>query len=244
MHDRKLFTSIHGCVITTGPGHVHRAARRAALLSTLNTETPGKRDGHPRRVPTYIHTYVLCAPSHHRRSRPPPLLRPALRLLGRLALLTHFLAELYSKAVDPGFAHWTAVIGDAGMPAPAAELVLVIALLLVGTALVLLGTRRALPVGVGALVVFQVPTAVLFESGSYERCKSASLVCALLYFAATAAAQPATPQQRGETCDADADHEHPPRAAALDARLLLSTVSSSDACSSRTANHSLQVTPT
>ena len=95
-------------------------------------------------------------------------LRPLSLAIGRLLLLTYFIAELYSKTVPhrfapphaphhhtaphhtalhettpitpqvtPGFEHWSRVIADAGMPAPAAELVLVIALLTSGIVCVL-----------------------------------------------------------------------------------------------------------
>merc|ERR1712224_1041145 len=84
------------------------------------------------------------------------------RALCRLPVLTYFVAELYSKTVSPGFGHWSRVISDAHMPAPNAELALVIALLVVGTTLVLVGTGRTLVFGVGALIVFQLPTSVIF----------------------------------------------------------------------------------
>lgn len=97
----------------------------------------------------------------------------------RVALCTHFLAELYSKCVHPGFAYWSGIIANAGMPLPDAELVLVITLLTVGSALLLLG--RCMPLAAACLTLFQVPTAALFESNPYEQLKSVSLVAAVLH---------------------------------------------------------------
>jgi uncharacterized membrane protein YphA (DoxX/SURF4 family) len=96
-----------------------------------------------------------------------------------MILCTHFLAELYSKCVNPGFVYWSGVIGKAGMPLPEAELVLVITLLAVGSALLLLG--RCMPVAAACLTLFQVPTAALFENNPYEQLKSVSLVAAILH---------------------------------------------------------------
>ena len=76
--------------------------------------------------------------SHH--TSPTTLLRTKLlRTTTRSA--PHRSAPHYSHhaapQVTPGFEHWSRVIADAGMPAPAAELVLVIALLTSGTVRVL-----------------------------------------------------------------------------------------------------------
>ena len=52
MHNRKLFTSIHGCVRPTVGALFTCTARRGArrVLSTLKAETPGEG-----RTPEYIH---------------------------------------------------------------------------------------------------------------------------------------------------------------------------------------------
>lgn len=87
---------------------------------------------------------------------------PALLLLARLLLSLHFAAELVDKIVR--FEAWTATVAAAGMPLPSAEMALVVALLAIGTGALVTGWR--LRAGVVALLVFSVPTALLFESGS------------------------------------------------------------------------------
>ena len=119
---------------------------------------------------------------------PPRLVLSLGGALWRLAILTYYIGELYSKTVSPGFAHWARVIGEAHMPAPAAELALVIVLLILGIVLTAVGTARALAAGVTFLMVYQIPTALIFEN-DYELLKSVSLVCAFAHIAVTA--QPA-----------------------------------------------------
>ena len=79
------------------------------------------------------HTLRTTTRSHH--TSPTTLLRTKLlRTTTRSA--PHRSAPHYSHhaapQVTPGFEHWSRVIADAGMPAPAAELVLVISLLTAG----------------------------------------------------------------------------------------------------------------
>lgn len=101
----------------------------------------------------------------------------------RCLVATHYLAELYSKTVHPGFAYWSGVIRDADMPAPEAELTLVIVLLIIGCGLLLSG--RYMPIAAACLTLFQVPTTALFETNPYEQLKSVSLIAAILHVALT-----------------------------------------------------------
>jgi hypothetical protein len=103
-----------------------------------------------------------------------------LLLVGRALLSIHFLAELYDKLAH--FSYWVAVLEAADQPFPVAEMMLIIALLLYGAPLLLLGkhVQRA----VMALVIFQVPTTLLFESSGYTRLDSVSVIGGLLLAAA------------------------------------------------------------
>ena len=98
-----------------------------------------------------------------------------LLLLGRLLLAVFFVSEAVDKIRR--FKEWTAFIAEAGMPFPAAEMVLVITLLVLGSASLITGWQ--VRVGAILLIVFLVPTALLFESNG-SAIKSVSLLGALL----------------------------------------------------------------
>ncbi len=85
---------------------------------------------------------------------------PALLLAARCLLAVHFGAELLDKVQR--FGAWTETVAAAGLPLPAAEMGLVVALLTVGTVTLVAGWRVRL--GVVALLVFCLPTALFFES--------------------------------------------------------------------------------
>ena len=88
------------------------------------------------------------------------MLHPALLLAARCLLAVHFGAELLDKILR--FDAWTETVAAAGLPLPAAEMGLVVALLTVGTVTLVTGWR--VRVGVAALLVFSLPTALFFES--------------------------------------------------------------------------------
>ena len=98
-----------------------------------------------------------------------------LLLLGRVLLTTFFVVEAVDKVRR--FKEWTAFIAEAGMPFPAAEMVLVITLLVLGSVSLLTGWQ--VRIGAVLLLVFLIPTALLFES-SESAVKSVSLMGALL----------------------------------------------------------------
>ncbi|MEL6343961.1 MAG: DoxX family membrane protein [Myxococcota bacterium] len=102
-----------------------------------------------------------------------------LLLLGRLMLSAFFLSELVDKVRRCSF--WVEVIRRAGMPLPAAELALVIALLAVGSASLITGVQAH--IGAIALLVFLAPTALIFES-SQDTIKSLSIAGGLLLIVA------------------------------------------------------------
>ena len=107
-----------------------------------------------------------------------------LLLVGRLLLSVFFVAEAVDKVRR--FKEWTEFIAQAGMPFPAAEMVLVITLLVLGSASLISGWK--VHIGAILLIVFLVPTALLFEpSGS--AIKSVSLMGALLLIMATGPGQ-------------------------------------------------------
>lgn len=106
--------------------------------------------------------------------------KDVLLLVGRLLLAVFFVSEAVDKIRR--FSEWTAFIADAGMPLPAAEMVLVIVLLVLGSLSLVTGWRTQL--GATLLVIFLVPTALLFESTGAS-IKSASLIGALLLVMAT-----------------------------------------------------------
>jgi len=108
-------------------------------------------------------------------SRPTFLL--FLQIFARLLLAVHFSSELVSK-----LSNWTATqqeIADAGLPAPSFMLGMVVTLLAIGTPFLVLGIFMRWAVAL--LLVFQVPTTVLFESTSwYEQGDSISVMGGLL----------------------------------------------------------------
>ena len=103
-----------------------------------------------------------------------------LLLIGRLMLSVFFVAEAFDK-IDR-FQEWTEFIAKANMPFPEAEMVLVIALLVLGSACLITGWK--LKIGSIMLVVFLVPTALLFEPAS-SAIKSVSLIGALFLIMAS-----------------------------------------------------------
>ncbi len=100
-------------------------------------------------------------------------------LVGRLLLATWFVVELIDKIRR--FDGWVEVVAKAGMPAPAAEMALVVVLLAVGSLSLVLGYR--IRVGVGCLLLFLLPTALLFESPS-GAVKAASIAGGLVLLGA------------------------------------------------------------
>lgn len=98
-----------------------------------------------------------------------------LLLLGRVLLSVFFVAEAVDKIRR--FSAWTEFIEKAGMPFPAAEMVLVITLLVLGSASLISGWQ--VRIGAVLLLIFLIPTAVLFEP-SASAIKSVSIGGALL----------------------------------------------------------------
>lgn len=94
----------------------------------------------------------------------------------RVLISSHFVFELHDKIFH--FASVRREIGRAGMPLPTLELLLVIALLLVGTVTLLIG--KYLWVSFICLMVFQIPTTVIFETNDYERFDSISVMGGVL----------------------------------------------------------------
>jgi uncharacterized membrane protein YphA (DoxX/SURF4 family) len=97
-----------------------------------------------------------------------------------LLLSAHFLAELADKILR--FSYWVGVLQQAGQPYPVAEMALVVLLLVVGAPLLFVGVR--VPFACACLVTFQVPTTLLFETTSYERWDSISVIGGLCIAAA------------------------------------------------------------
>ena len=98
-----------------------------------------------------------------------------LLLFGRILLSVFFVVEAIDKIRR--FKEWTQVVAEAGMPWPAAEMVLVITLLVLGSLSLVTGWQ--VRIGAILLIVFLIPTALLFESGG-SSIKSVSLLGALL----------------------------------------------------------------
>lgn len=99
-------------------------------------------------------------------------------LLARVMLATFFLVELTDKIRR--FSFWVEVVRKARMPAPRAEMALVVFLLSAGTTSILLGLQTSW--GIGALLLFLTPTALFFESPA-GRVKSVSIAGGLLALA-------------------------------------------------------------
>ena len=100
---------------------------------------------------------------------------PALLFAARCLLAVHFGAELLDKILR--FGAWTETVAAAGLPLPAAEMGLVVALLTVGTTTLVTGWRVRM--GIVALLVFSLPTALFFES-SHGALQLASIAGGLL----------------------------------------------------------------
>ena len=98
-----------------------------------------------------------------------------LLLIGRGLLAVFFVVEAIDKIRR--FKEWTAVVAEAGLPFPAAEMALVVTLLVLGSVALLTGFQ--LRAGVICLIVFLIPTALFFESSS-GAVKCVSLIGALL----------------------------------------------------------------
>lgn len=99
-------------------------------------------------------------------------------LLGRLLLASFFVVEGWSKIRE--FSRWVEVVRSVGLPWPRAEMALVVGLLTTGTLSLVLGFYTR--VGLTCLLVFLLPTALIFESrGGAIRCLSIAggLVCVL-----------------------------------------------------------------
>ena len=94
----------------------------------------------------------------------------------RSLVACHFVAELFTKLT--AWNEWVSAIADAGFPVPGFMLVLVVVLLAVGSTSILSG--RWLHVGAAALVLYQVPTSIWFETSGYERFDSASALGGVL----------------------------------------------------------------
>ena len=107
-----------------------------------------------------------------------------LLLIGRLLLSVFFISEAVDKIRR--FNEWTEFVAKAGMPFPAAEMVLVIVLLVLGSLSLLSGWK--VNIGATLLVIFLLPTALLFESAGAS-VKSVSLIGALLLIMATGPGQ-------------------------------------------------------
>ena len=103
-----------------------------------------------------------------------------LTAVGRVLLSAHFLAELADKILR--FNYWVGVLKDAGQPYPVAEMALVVLLLVVGAPLLFAGVR--VPAACALLVIFQIPTTLLFETTWYERWDSISVIGGLCIAAA------------------------------------------------------------
>ena len=101
-------------------------------------------------------------------------------LLARLLLASWFTVELVDKVRR--FRFWVSVVGQSGLPAPAAAMGLVVLLLSLGSASLLTGVY--VTAGVACLGIFLAPTALLFESRE-GALKSLSIAGGLLLLAVT-----------------------------------------------------------
>lgn len=99
-----------------------------------------------------------------------------LLLAGRLLMAVHFVSEAVDKLLH--WSQWVGVIKDAGFPIPSIMLLLVVTLLLVGAPLLVMGVF--LSWAVGALLLFQIPTTLFFETTWYEKADSISVMGGLL----------------------------------------------------------------
>ena len=113
---------------------------------------------------------------------------PLLLAAARLVLCERFAYELYDKIARFGF--WSDQISDSGFGASAPFLmVLIILLLMIGVPAVTAAPlmppmskwrRRLILGGFVCLVLFQLPSTILFESGAYEISSSVSIIGGLL----------------------------------------------------------------
>ena len=97
-------------------------------------------------------------------------------VVGRLLLAVHFGSEAIDKVLH--WSVWVGVIDDAGFPVPQFMLSLVVTLLIFGTPLLASNTLQTW--AVAALLLFQIPTTLFFESTWYERADSISVMGGLL----------------------------------------------------------------
>ena len=101
-------------------------------------------------------------------------------MLLRALVSVHFVTELYDKIVN--FNQWQTVIQQQTQLGEWA-LYLVIALLFIGSTLLL--TNNYLYTSAFCLLLFQIPTTIMFETSSYERFYSVSAmggICAVTWF--------------------------------------------------------------
>ena len=126
----------------------------------------------------------------------PEVLRPPLRsgctrcgfVVCILLMLTHFVYELGDKINR--FEYWNGQIAGMGFSASEPLLIFIVVLLVVGVCSLLLSLvlskgkwrERLLLLGVSSLVLFQVPTSILAETGGYEITSSISTMGGMLMF--------------------------------------------------------------
>ena len=110
----------------------------------------------------------------------------SLRSVGRILLSVHFATELYDKVMH--FEYWSRIVAESngsgkrnGILIARCEMSLVVALLLVGAPLLFLGISvRLNRMAIIALVIFQLPTTIMFES-QYDIFDSISVLGGLCY---------------------------------------------------------------
>jgi putative oxidoreductase len=113
----------------------------------------------------------------------------AAHLLARAMEASFFLYEGVDKIVR--FHEWRAVIADAQLPVPDAQMALILALLWSGSLMLLSGWRAR--TGAMLLLIFQLPTTALFEfdlNNPTSMVKSAAVIGGLLLLMAHQAPPP------------------------------------------------------
>lgn len=121
-------------------------------------------------------------------ARTPPALQPYVIAIARLILCERFIYEFYDKIARFGF--WSDNVAGNGFGDAAPYLIaFIIALLLVGVPSVVAAPllsplskwrRRLIWGGLFCLVLFQLPTTIMFESGAYEISSSVSIIGGVL----------------------------------------------------------------
>lgn len=130
----------------------------------------------------------LLGPAHTSVTRWAAAHHPLMLFIARIVLCERFAYELYDKIARFGF--WSDSIADSGFGASSPFLmVFIILLLVIGvpavTAAPLLQPlsrwrRRLIVGGLVCLLLFQLPSTILFESGAYEISSSVSIIGGLL----------------------------------------------------------------